>query len=230
MSFRLGTNASAAAAAKRSCAPKNVRQQNYIELLKQEKPYIVVASGAAGTGKTYIATQIGAQKLVTGEKEKIVITRPTVSVGPDDLGFLPGTLEKKMEPWLQPIYDVLQRHYPRSKIEKMIKDRIIEVAPLAFMRGRTFENAWIICDEAQNTTVSQMLMVLTRIGSNSKLVITGDPGQYDRGFSDNGLTDLLNRLDYTDTGPDSDAVGVVTFDQEDVQRHPVIPFVLDLYK
>ena len=213
-------------------SPKNANQKHYIEMLKKPNPYVVVATGAAGTGKTYLATQMGAQKLVNGEVDKIVITRPTVSVGPDDLGFLPGSLEKKMEPWLQPIYDVLQHHYSRGKIEKMIKDRVIEVAPLAFMRGRTFDHSWIICDEAQNTTKDQMLMVLTRIGQNSKLVITGDLSQYDRGFDVNGLSDLLTRLHRSkDTeDPMTEYFDIVSFSNDDVLRHPVIPFILKMYQ
>jgi phosphate starvation-inducible PhoH-like protein len=205
--------------------PKNDKQQKYIDMLDTPNPCIVVATGSAGTGKTLLATHIGVTKLLTEEVKKIIITRPAVSVD-EAHGFLPGTLEKKMEPWIRPVFDALSIHFPKNKIENMLKDQIIEICPLAFMRGRTFDNAWIICDEAQNTTINQMLMVLTRIGKDSKVVITGDPNQYDRGYSNNGLSDLLQRLDYQDC---SENIGVVEFTDEDIERHPVIPIVLNLY-
>lgn len=207
--------------------PKNEKQTRYLELLKANKPDVVIATGAAGSGKTLLAAHVGVLKLVNHEVRKLVITRPAVSVD-EQHGFLPGNLEKKMEPWIRPIYDVLLMHFPRNKIDHMIKDQVIEVCPLAFMRGRTFENAWIICDETQNTTPNQMLMMLTRIGMNSKIVITGDPNQYDRGFNNNGLSDLLSRLEYQ---PQQDKwVEVVEFQEEDVERNPIIPHVLTLYK
>ena len=205
---------------------KNPKQSKYIEMLRRTDPTIVVASGSAGSGKTLFATHIGMQKLQNGDVNKLVITRPAVSVD-EDLGYLPGRLEEKMAPWTRPVFDVLQSYYPKTKIERLIKDNIIEIAPLAYMRGRTFENSWIICDEAQNTTINQMLMVLTRIGRNSKMIITGDPLQYDRGFSNNGLADLMEKLQYTE---DSQFVQLIEFEEADVERHPVIPFILDLYK
>lgn len=219
--------------------PKNEKQRRYIDMLNADKPYIVVASGSAGTGKTLLATHIGVKKLLQDEYRKIIITRPAVSVD-EAIGFLPGTLEKKMEPWTRPVFDVLSMHFPRNKIESMMKEQIIEICPLAFLRGRSFDNCWIICDESQNTTVNQMLMVLTRIGKGSKIVITGDPNQYDRGFTNNGLSDLLQRLEYTqeetldlatiDDADSSNNIGIVEFAETDVERHPVIPYVLDLYK
>jgi phosphate starvation-inducible PhoH-like protein len=215
-------------------APKNDKQQEYIDVLTKKKPYIVVATGSAGTGKTMLATYVGINKLLKEEVKKIVITRPAVSVD-EAHGFLPGNLEKKMEPWMRPVFDILSMYFPANKIEAMIKDRIIEVCPLAYMRGRTFDSAWIICDEAQNTTINQMLMVLTRIGKDSKIVITGDPNQYDRGYNNNGLSDLLQRIEYKDINNMSSQVHdmdieVVEFTEEHVERHPVIPVVLNLYK
>lgn len=198
-----------------------------MDLLTAPNPYIVVATGSAGTGKTLLATHVGVKKLLDEEVQRIVITRPAVSVD-EQHGFLPGSLEKKMEPWLRPIFDVLSLHFPRNKIESMMKDNIIEICPLAFMRGRTFDNSWIICDESQNTTINQMLMVLTRIGKDSKIVITGDPNQFDRGYNNNGLTDFLQRIDYQDNLQSN--IGVVMFSEEDVERHPVIPVILDMYK
>lgn len=207
--------------------PKNDKQRFYMDLLTAPNPYIVVATGSAGTGKTLLATHVGVKKLLDEEVQRIVITRPAVSVD-EQHGFLPGSLEKKMEPWLRPIFDVLSLHFPRNKIESMMKDNIIEICPLAFMRGRTFDNSWIICDESQNTTINQMLMVLTRIGKDSKIVITGDPNQFDRGYNNNGLTDFLQRIDYQDNLQSN--IGVVMFSEEDVERHPVIPVILDMYK
>ena len=132
-----------------------------------------------------------------------------------------------MSPWIRPIYDVLQLHYPKSKIDLLIKDGVVEICPLAYMRGRTFEKSWIICDEAQNTTVNQILTVLTRIGNNSKMVVTGDPEQHDRGFDINGLNDLLERMTYL--GDMSD-IQKVEFSETDVERHPIIPLILSMYK
>lgn len=206
--------------------PKNANQKRYLELLKREKPYVVIASGSSGTGKTTLATYAGVQKLENGDISKIVITRPTVCVGTDDIGFLPGTLEDKMQPWVRPIYDALQLYYPYNKIERMVRDDVIEIAPLGFLRGRTFVNSWIICDESQNMTTSQMLMMLTRIGQKSKLVITGDPDQYDRGFDENGLSDLIRKLE---NRIDDNFVDLVKFDQKDVERHPAIPYFLNIY-
>lgn len=211
----------------RAVSPRNDKQVRYLNLLKSiDQPNVVIATGSAGTGKTFLATHTGVQKLIDNEVRKLVITRPAVSVD-EQHGFLPGTLEKKMEPWIRPVLDVLIQYYPRSKIDMLFKDQVIEVCPLAFMRGRTFEDSYIICDEAQNTTINQMLMVLTRIGRNSKLVITGDPDQYDRGFMDNGLSDLMSKYEMFDN---HGMIECIHFDIEDVERHPVIPIVLDMYK
>jgi phosphate starvation-inducible PhoH-like protein len=208
--------------------PKNEKQKHYVNLLRRTSPYVVIASGTAGSGKTLLATSIGVEKLINKEVEKLIITRPTVPVG-DDIGYLPGTLNKKMEPWIKPIYDSLSMQCSISKIEKMIQENVIEVCPLTFMRGRTFQNAWIICDEAQNTTIDQMLMVLTRIGPNSKMVITGDPMQHDRQFGHNGLVDIVNKVGsyYKVANPYFE---VVEFTEEDVERHPIIPEVVRMYK
>jgi phosphate starvation-inducible PhoH-like protein len=207
-------------------APKNANQRKFIDLLSSNNPSIVVASGSAGTGKTLLATHIGVKKLLTEEFKKIIITRPTVSVD-EAIGFLPGSLEMKMEPWTRPVFDVLSMHFSQKKIEALMEDKIIEICPLGFLRGRSFNNCWIMCDESQNTTVNQMLMVLTRIGEGSKIVITGDPNQYDRGFSTNGLTDLLDRIEYHNK---EDDIGIVRFDDSDVERHPIIPTILGMYK
>jgi phosphate starvation-inducible PhoH-like protein len=207
-------------------APKNDKQAKYIDMLNAKDPCIVFGVGAPGSGKTLLSAHIGVTKLVRNEIDKLVITRPAVSVD-ENHGFLPGTLERKMEPWMRPIYDALLMHFSRNQIDQMIRNKVIDICPLGFMRGATFNNSWIMCDEAQNTTISQMMMVLTRIGTNSKLVITGDPLQHDRGYQNNGMTDFLERVQYTDT---QGHIGVVEFLEEDVERHPVIPLVLSVYK
>jgi phosphate starvation-inducible PhoH-like protein len=206
--------------------PKNLNQQKYVTLMHKTKPYIVIASGPSGSGKTLLATHTGIEKLKDGVIDRLIITRPTVAVGGDDLGFLPGTLQQKLEPWVRPIYDVLMLHYTKNTVEKMIKDGTIELAALTHMRGRTFTRSWIICDEAQNTTVNQMLMVLTRIGSNSKLIITGDPQQHDRGYDINGFTDLIQRVDFNQPSD----IELVRFESTDVERHAIIPIILSMYK
>ena len=207
-------------------SPKNAAQRRYVDLLSKPKPYVVVASGPAGCGKTLLATHVGVQKLHEGVIDRMIITRPTVSVD-ESLGHLPGTLEDKMSPWIRPIYDVLQLHYPKSKIDRLIKDGVVEICPLAYMRGRTFERSWIICDESQNTTVNQLKTVLTRIGNGSKMVVTGDPNQYDRGFDVNGLNDLLERMSFLSDVSD---IEKVEFSESDVERHPIIPLILSMYK
>jgi phosphate starvation-inducible protein PhoH and related proteins len=212
--------------------PKNGNQKRYMDLLHRDKPYIVVAAGSAGSGKTLLGVTVGVNKLIAGDVDRIVVTRPAVSVD-EQHGFLPGDLDAKMHPWIRPIHDVLRLHFPVNKVEHMIKDKIVDIVPLAYMRGITFENSWVICDEAQNTTVNQMQMILTRIGKGSKMVITGDPSQYDRGYHVNGLSDLLQRLDYKSLEEENeidDMIEAVSFVEEDVERHEVIKHVLELYK
>ncbi len=205
--------------------PRNKKQEEYIQLLEKTNPAIVLSVGPAGTGKTMIACHIGLRKLMDGEISKLILTRPAVSVE-EQHGFLPGTLEEKMEPWLKPIYDIMYQYFSVPKVQQLIKNQVIEICPLAYMRGRTFENAWIIADEAQNMTPNQMLMLLTRIGNKSKMIITGDPNQHDRGFEINGLGDLIRRMKYYR----ETKIGMIEFTDEDVERHPIIRSILRLYK
>lgn len=205
--------------------PRNPTQAGYMNLLEAANPAIVLAVGPAGTGKTMVACHIGLQKLVDNDIKKLILTRPAVSVE-EQHGFLPGTLEEKMEPWLKPIYDIMYQYFSVAKVQQLIKSQVIEICPLAYMRGRTFENSWIIADEAQNMTPNQMLMLLTRIGHKSKMIITGDPNQHDRGFEVNGLNDLIKRMRYYKNGK----IGLVEFTENDVERHPIIKTILKLYK
>lgn len=207
--------------------PRNDTQRKYLEYLQDNTSHIILASGPAGTGKTMMPSHVAMQKLQNNEIQKIIITRPAVSVE-EQHGFLPGTLEEKMEPWLRPVFDVFYQYYSPQKIQKFMQNMTIEISPLAYMRGRTFENAWIIADEAQNMTPNQMIMLLTRIGNNSKMIITGDERQHDRGFEHNGLADFINRLK-NQTDSDIHEIKHIMFTTKDVERHKVIPKILKLY-
>lgn len=206
---------------------RNENQQKYLDYLQDNTSPIIIASGPAGTGKTMMPSHVAMQKLQSNEIQKIIITRPAVSVE-EQHGFLPGTLEEKMEPWLRPVFDIFYQYYPPQKIQKFMQNMTIEVSPLAYMRGRTFENAWIIADESQNMTPNQMLMLLTRIGNNSKMIITGDERQHDRGFEHNGLADFLTRLQNKEN-PEISEIKHILFTSKDVERHKVIPKILRLY-
>lgn len=205
--------------------PKSVNQESYILALDDESVDIVVATGPAGTGKTYIAMVTAIKALRNGHTNKLVLTRPAVGVEDEKHGFLPGDLNAKMEPWTRPLLDVLREYYSAKEIEWMLEEQIIEIAPLAFMRGRTFKGSWIILDEAQNATPSQIKMLLTRIGEGSKIVVTGDIEQADRKRGDNGLQDLEDRLKTDKTA----GIQLCQFDIKDVQRHPIIEKVIKLY-
>jgi phosphate starvation-inducible PhoH-like protein len=204
--------------------PKNPHQQHYMNILKNPAKKIVIASGPAGTGKTLFATQEGIRGFLLGSYEKLVFTRPSVSVD-EDLGYLPGTLEEKMAPWVRPIYDVLYQFISPKEVQIHMENKIIEIAPLGYMRGRTFKNTWIVADEMQNSTISQMKMLLTRLGENSRLIITGDLEQYDRPNEMNGLEDFLNKL----KGKRSPSITDFEFERADIQREEVVREVLDIY-
>lgn len=205
--------------------PRNRAQDNYVKKLQDPTKTMLFAIGPAGTGKTLLATQTAVKLLKEREIERIVITRPAVSVD-EQHGFLPGTLEKKMEPWTRPIFDVFVEYYYAKELQNMIIEGVIEVSPLAYMRGRTFKNAFIIADEMQNATPNQMKMLLTRIGENSRMVITGDLKQADR-LDDNGLIEFIRRLEETDM--DFKHVDIVNFGQKDIERHPAVREILDIY-
>jgi len=205
-------------------APKNEHQEEYVSLLQNKSKKIVVATGPAGTGKTLFATEYGVKNYLSGNYDKLIFTRPSVSVD-EDLGFLPGTLEDKMAPWVRPIYDVLHSYITPKEVTHLMEEQIIEIAPLGYMRGRTFKNCWIVADEMQNSTMSQMKMLLTRLGENSRLVITGDLDQHDRVNELNGLEDFLNKF----KGKRSSSITSYVFEKCDIQREDVVREVLDIY-
>lgn len=209
--------------------PKTQNQRQYYKYLKDDDVNIVICSGPAGSGKTAMACHYAIEKYKQGVFKKIVITRPLVTVE-EDIGFLPGTLNKKMEPWTRPMMDIFNEYYPISVLTNMLKEGIIEISPLAFMRGRTFKDAIIIADEMQNSSPNQMLMVLTRIGDASKMIITGDMKQSDT--QRNGLVDFLHNYRVGSEGVEdlTRHVKVVELNNTDIVRHHVVSKILQLYE
>lgn len=210
------------------CKPKNNSQEKLVAYLNDSSKKIVIATGPAGTGKTLFATQTAIRGFLLGIYEKIIITRPSVSVD-EELGFLPGTLEDKMAPWMRPLYDILYAHITPKEVVNLIADKVIEICPLGFMRGRTFKNCCIIADECQNTSPHQMKLLLTRIGENCRIFITGDLEQCDRRTHDdspkNGLEDFLDKI----RGKRSESISSVEFDICDVEREEIVKEILEIY-
>ena len=204
--------------------PKNQSQADYVHILNTKSKKIVIATGPAGTGKTLFATEYGIKQFLLGECEKLIFTRPSVSVD-EELGFLPGSMEDKMAPWVRPIYDVLYNFITPKEVQILMEEKTIEIAPLGYMRGRTFKNSWVVADEMQNSTIAQMKMLMTRLGENSRIIITGDLEQHDRPNELNGLEDFLNKF----RGRRSSSISSVEFDKSDIQREEVVKEVLDLY-
>ena len=207
-----------------SLFPRNESQKIYLQKLQDDAKSIVFAIGPAGTGKTLLAVQTGIKLFQEGKVEKLIVTRLAVSVD-EDLGFLPGTLNEKMAPWTRPIFDVLGEYYQAKDIADMLTEGIIEISPLAYMRGRTFKNAYIIADEMQNATANQMKMLLTRLGENSKMVVTGDLAQADR-LEDNGLIEFCNLLS---SKKNLKYIDIVEFSARDIERHNAVKEVLSIY-
>jgi phosphate starvation-inducible PhoH-like protein len=205
--------------------PRNKSQDNYLKKLQDPDKTMIFAIGPAGTGKTLLATQTAVKLLKEKQIDKIIVTRPAVSVD-EQHGFLPGTLEKKMEPWTRPIFDVFAEYYYAKEIQNMLLEGVIEVSPLAYMRGRTFKNSFILADEMQNATPNQMKMLLTRIGENSRMVITGDLKQADR-LEDNGLIEFIHLLEGSNFN--HRYVDIVNFGQKDIERHPAVKEILEIY-
>jgi len=203
-------------------SPRNVAQRKYIDLLYSSMP-VIVGTGPAGTGKTLLACHAGSKALANRQVERLILTRPAVSVD-EQHGFLPGNLDKKMEPWTRPMFDALHRYMSPKQVKQMVEDHRIEICPLAYMRGRTFDNSWIIGDEMQNSTPSQMKMFLTRVGMGSKMIVAGDVDQHERGFENNGLIDLISRIE-----DGSMNIRHMNFTNEDIVRSEVVKEVLRMY-
>lgn len=204
--------------------PKNESQQKLVDCLRNAQKKIVIATGPAGTGKTLFSTQIAVELFLLGVFEKLIFTRPLVTVD-EEIGFLPGSLEDKMAPWMRPIYDILHAHISPKEVVRLIEEKVIEISPLGFMRGRTFKKCCIIADEAQNCTPNQMMMLLTRIGEGSRIFMTGDLEQCDLGKKRNGLEDFLSRWKLKR----SDSISSIEFCTKDVEREPIVKEVLNIY-
>lgn len=206
---------------KKRISARTPMQSDYIAAMKKHR--MVFGIGPAGTGKTYLAVARAVEMVESGKVERIILTRPAVEAG-ERLGFLPGELKEKMDPYMRPLYDALYDTMPSDKVQKKILSEEIEIAPLAFMRGRTLNNAFIILDEAQNTTAQQMLMFLTRMGENSYMLITGDPSQIDLPPGvQSGLKEAMTIL------KDEEEIGFVYFSAQDVVRHKLVARVIQAY-
>ena len=208
---------------KKTLVPRSATQIPYMEALARDE--IIFALGPAGTGKTYLAVAQAVAMLITGAVQRLILSRPAVEAG-ERLGFLPGDMKEKVDPYLRPIYDALYDCLPAEQVERRIASGEIEIAPIAFMRGRTLADSFIILDEAQNTTAAQMKMFLTRFGMNSRMVVCGDPHQVDipGGERMSGLNDAVQRLEGVD------GIQTIRFNSSDVVRHPIVGKIVDAYE
>ena len=215
--------------------PRNISQKKYMEILNDFSQKIVIATGPAGSGKTLLATEIGIKNFLEGTYEKLIFVRPAITTD-EDIGFLPGTLEDKLGPFIRPLYDILYNYITPQEVKELIDEKIIEIAPLAYMRGRTFKKCWIIADEMQNSSISQMKMMLTRLGEGTRLIITGDLEQNDRHDEINGLQDFLfrfknktNILDLDTNYRTLESITSLEFNTNDIERSEVVKEVLNIY-
>ena len=207
---------------KRSVIPRSKKQKEYVKALKNNQ--IIMSLGPAGTGKTYLAVAVALSMLLEKKVERIILSRPAVEAG-ERLGFLPGDMKEKIDPYLRPLYDSLHDMFDYDKIQRKMETGEIEIAPLAFMRGRTLKNCFAILDEAQNATETQIKMFLTRIGENSKLVVNGDPSQIDLpNKNQSGLVQSKNIL------KGINEISIINFDHNDVIRHPLVTKIVEAYK
>ncbi|ODU20986.1 MAG: phosphate starvation-inducible protein PhoH [Sphingomonas sp. SCN 67-18] len=207
---------------KKTIVPRSATQIRYMEALGRDD--IIFALGPAGTGKTYLAVAQAVQQLITGSVDRLILSRPAVEAG-ERLGFLPGDMKEKVDPYLRPLYDALYDMLPTEQVERRIASGEIEIAPIAFMRGRTLSDAFVILDEAQNTTPAQMKMFLTRFGQNSRMVVCGDPRQIDLpDIGKSGLADAVGKLEGIP------AISMIRFGAGDVVRHPIVGRIVEAYE
>jgi phosphate starvation-inducible PhoH-like protein len=213
--------------------PRGENQEKYVSYLQDPNIQMVLGVGPAGCGKTLFACHSAIQQLKQGKIEKIIMTRPLISVDKEDIGYLPGNLANKMDPWTRPIFDILQEFFTKRDIDSMVNSGVIEISPLAYMRGRTFKNAFVIADEMQNSSPNQMLMTTTRIGKGSKLIITGDVKQSDRTDSENGLLDLITKIKEYKSHTMSETIPgirLVQLNETDIERSPLVSTILQVYE
>ena len=208
---------------------RSKNQEKYIDYLNDDNLKMIIAVGPAGTGKTLFACLKAITQLKNGEINKLVITRPVVTVE-EEIGFLPGNIVKKMDPWTRPIFDLFLEFFSKTEMDNFINSNKIEISPLAFMRGRTFKNSFIIADEMQNSSPNQMKMLTTRIGINSKMVVTGDLNQSDI-KNDNGLGDLINKINiYNNYSYEkNNLIKIVDFEKRDIERSEIVKKIIDIY-
>ena len=208
--------------------PRTEKQKDYVKYLDDNNSKVIVSLGPAGTGKTLFACQKAINQLKTEEINKIIITRPVVTVE-EEIGFLPGNIIKKMDPWTKPLFDIFLEYFSKTELDIMLMNNKIEICPLAFMRGRTFKNAFIIADEMQNSSPNQMKMLTTRLGDNSRLVITGDLKQSDI-KTDNGLNDFILRLNkYQYENNSTTLIKLVEFNNIDIERSEIVKKIIEIY-
>jgi len=214
--------------------PLDSQQLKFEKLLKNNDISLVTVIGTAGTGKTLLSCQEAIHQLKLKKKEKIIITRPLKNVDNEEFGFLPGDLKEKMYPWTLPIFDYMKEFISHDEIKKLIDENIIEICPLAFMRGRTFKKSFIILDEAQNTTPKQMKMFLTRIGLDSKIIINGDIEQSDIINEINGLEDFINKLElYYENDiykMNKEGFGLIKLNKNNIYRNEIIKKIINIYE
>ena len=222
-------------------SPKTENQKKYVEFLQNPDQNLIVAIGPAGCGKTLFACSQAIENLKQGKIQKIILTRPMISVEEEDVGFLPGNMISKMDPWTRPMFDIFSEYYSKTEIQEMIRNGIIEICPLAYMRGRTFHKSFIIADEMQNSTPTQMLMLATRIGMESKMVIMGDLQQSDRKIfspfsksnkkneESNGLFDFLQKY-HKRVEHETYGISVIELQGEDIMRSKIVSQIINMYQ